>query len=94
MIQPKITAEVLSLKSEKQSYKDRTNNTTREYFRHILNCIIGDEVAGVSVMCEADAPRISFKRGDKVEMAILSYSVESGMPIIKVKENDIRPVKG
>jgi hypothetical protein len=93
MIQPVLEVEVLSLKSEAQMYKDRTNNTMKGYNRHILNCILGDEVAGVSVMCEGEMPKKVFNRGDKCILKLTSFAVESCNPVIKVKENDIELLK-
>jgi len=89
MIQPVLTVEVLSLKTTAETFKDRTNNTTRGYNRHTLNCIIGDEVAGIAVMCEGEMPKKTYKKGDKLNLRISSYAIESGNPVIKVKENDI-----
>lgn len=89
MIQPVITVEVLSLKTTAETYKDRTNNQTRGYNRHVLNCIVGDEVAGIAVMCEGEQPKKTFARGDKLTLRICSFAIESGNPVIKVKENDI-----
>jgi hypothetical protein len=97
MIQPIIVGTVFTKKSEQKSFKDKATGQTNEYVNHSIDMICEKPQKGVCTVKvypkDREALDVALEEGKQYEVAITSFSVEKGVPVIIANEQNFKLLK-